>query len=407
MRAVGITGVGVLSAAGRGAGALATAIRTGTCLAAIDPELAALGMRARLSARVPDVDATFAELRVDHESFFGRFSRIGAVAALDAMAAAGRAAIGRVLVASAVGPMGELEACFRDTLCGEAHPHRSRAVTRVTPSFLATALATMLEAPRGGRASSSACVSALDALRDAHELVGSGREDAVLVGAVDEDSASAFWAFDRQRLLSTATSPSLRARALSGIPGGFVPAGGAAFFVVEAADAADARGARTLARIEGVTLRSEARPPSLLAFPRSAYRAALEDARSWCRDRDRGPDLVLAHAPPSVADVEELEALDAVFAIAERRTRVRSFKSLIGYALGAAGAIDVALAVHQLVTAEVLPNDRAPLEGRMPRFEPVLATDDGEPVERRPPRRVLKTSYAQGGAAGAILLGAP
>ena len=171
-----ISGVGVLSPAGRGVSVLAKAIREQRCLAEPDDELRRLGARAVLSARIADVDDAFDALPIDPAArpFFGRFSRIGAVAALDAFAEAGSPAIGRVIVGSAVGPMGELEACFRDTLSGERHPFRTHAVTRVTPSFLATFLAGMLGAPRGGRTVSCACVSALEALRGAVEIVASG-----------------------------------------------------------------------------------------------------------------------------------------------------------------------------------------------------------------------------------------
>jgi|GEM_PF-3371385 len=397
-----ISGSGVISPAGRGVQVLASAIRDGRPLMEPDDGLRALGARAALSARVPDVDTAFDGLPIDPAArpFFGRFSRIGAIAALDAIEDAGSPAVGRVLVGSAVGPMGELESCFRDTLLGEQHPSRTHAVTRVTPSFLATFLAGLLEAPRGGRLVSCACVSALEALREGVELVGSGVEDVCLVGAVDEDSASTWWAFDAQRLLSQATSTATRTRSLSGRPGGFVPSGGAAFFVLECEDAARARLAasqrgRDLVHVEGVFVRNQPLASSLIAFPAAAYRAALADACA----ADRRFDLVLAHAPPTFADADELTLLDAALELAASPVPVRSFKSLIGYALGAAAAIDVALAIHQIRSGEVLPNDAGTFEPPMRRLEPSLTGGN----VRRDVRRVLKTAYAQGGAAGAIV----
>jgi hypothetical protein len=116
-RGVVITGVGALTPAGRGVDVLADSVRSGTCSLAIDPELEALGLRCRRSGRLRGVDAAFAELPLDGISpdFFSRHSRIGAIAAHDALVSANGAAIGRVLVASAAGPMGELELCFRVT----------------------------------------------------------------------------------------------------------------------------------------------------------------------------------------------------------------------------------------------------------------------------------------------------
>lgn len=401
-RRVVMSGASVMSSAGRGIDALITAIRRGACSLALDERLLALGTRGVLSGRVPEVDPAFDELRIEpsHRALFGRFSRIGAVAAFDALAGAGGTsppAIGRVLVATAVGPMSELESCFRDTLLRERHPLPSHAVTRATPSFLATYLAGAVGAPRGGRVVSCACVSALEALRDAVELIAAGIEDACLVGAVDEDSPSTYWAFDAQRLLGHARASAGRTRSLSGKPGGFVPAGGSAFFVLEAEEVAAARGRAAAVSIAGVSVRSEPRPASLLAFPSGAYRAALDDAAAF---RGSGFDLILAHAPPTIADVDELRLLDEAFEVAASGTPVRSFKSLFGYALGAAAAIDVALGGSAIERGELLPNDAAPLE---PLARPFAASLEG-PAQRRSVTRVLKTAYAQGGVAGALVL---
>jgi 3-oxoacyl-(acyl-carrier-protein) synthase len=363
-RDVVVTGMGVLSSAGRGIDVLADSIRRETSSLRPDHELEALGLRCRVSGRIADVDAHFAELPLGGVSpdFFGRFARIGAVAAFDALSSAPDVVIGRVLVASAAGPMGELELCFRETLAHERHPKRAHAVTRVTPSFLATFLARATRAPRGGRSVSCACVSAIDALRDAFDLVANGAEDAVLVGAVEEDSPSTWWAFDAQRLLR---------RSLSGPSVGFAPAGGAAFFVVEGAECARARGAAPLAKITGVSLRSAGDAPSPLAFPLAAYREALRDMRALS-----GPtiDLVLAHAPPTVADPDERAVLDEILSVVDARIPVHSFKSLFGYALGAAAAIDIALGIEQIGNGTVC--------------------------------RVLKTAYAQSSVAGAVMLDA-
>jgi 3-oxoacyl-(acyl-carrier-protein) synthase len=209
-------------------------------------------------------------------------------------------------------------------------------------------------------------VSAIEALREAFELVANGIEDAVLVGAVDEDSPSTWWAFDAQRLL--------------GRTHGFSPSGGAAFFVVEGADVATARSARARAKICAVTLRSAPQASSPLAFPLAAYRDVLSDVRA---SGDARIDLVLPHAPPTIADPDELAVLDEALSIVAEGTPVRSWKTLFGYALGAAAAIDVVLAIEQLERGEILPDDPA-----------------------NAPRRILKTAYAQSGIAGAVVIDA-
>jgi 3-oxoacyl-(acyl-carrier-protein) synthase len=392
-----ITGVGMLGPAGRGVEAAVEAIKQRRCALTADERLARLGTRCRISGRIERVDEAFAGLPIEKEagSFFGRFARIGAIAAFDAMDAAGSPPIGQVRVATAVGPMGELETCFKDTLTKAPHPLPAHAVTRVTPSFLATYLAAAFRAPRGGRNVSCACLSALEALADAVDAIGSGREQACLVGAVDEDSASTYWAFDRQRLLGTCVTPEGRTRALSCARGGFLPAGGAAFFVVESESFARSRGARCLAKIQATSIHSDGGARSLVAFPRSAYRAVLGELLAAGR-----PDLVLAHAPPTVADLDELSVLDDAIGLLAHRVPVRSYKSLLGYALGAAGAIDIALAVAQIDASELLPNDVEQLVGDAEQFGPVVLG----PLRPRASARVLKMVYAQGRIAGGLMI---
>lgn len=395
-REVVITGVGVMSACGRGVDALAEAIGARRTACARDEGLRAIGGRCVLAGRVPGLDEAFASLAIDAREgrFFGRFARLGAVAATDALRASGRTAVGRVIVATGVGPMGELEACFRDALRGERHPHPAHAVTRVTPSFVATYLASIAGARHGGHVVSCACSSSMVALAEAFELVRSGREEACLVGGIEEDSPYTAWAFDQQRQLTHAPTPDRRSRPLSGQVEGFFPAGGAAFFVLEEGQRARDRGQAPLARVAAVALRSDPTGASLVSWPERAYRAAVDEVMSASPGQI---DLVMAHSPPTLADPDELTAL--ADSLGPDEVPVRSFKSTFGYTLGASVALDVALSTWQLAHRRVLPNDLDAVVGRMLPFSRRLL---GEAP--RPPRRVLKTVYAQGFSAGAALV---
>lgn len=394
MSHVVVTGIGVMSSCGRGLDPLVSAVDRRAPPLHVDPRLLALGSRCALFGPVPGVDEAFATLPLEQADsrYFGRFSRIGAVAACDAMEASMGARVGRVVVATATGPMGELESCFRDTLASEPHAHPAHAVTRVTPSFLATYLAAAFGAERGGHVVSAACTSALVALAQAHDAIVRGEEAAVLVGAVEEDCPSTYWAFDRQRQLSYASSVEERTRPLSGKLGGFVPAGGAGFFVLESEAHAAARGARVLGRLPRVATRSS-RPAgaSVLAFPKVAYEAALRDALV------AGPvDLVLAHAPPTLADADELASI-----VGFTDAAVRSYKSVFGYTVGASAALDLALALAFLGRGHAPPNDFGP-------DAPSARAHGGAleaPASRL--RRVAKMAYAQGFSAASLVVEAP
>jgi 3-oxoacyl-(acyl-carrier-protein) synthase len=262
----------------------------------------------------------------------------------------------------------------------------------VTPSFLATYLAATFDAAQGGHVVSAACTSALVALAQAHDLVARGEEEAVLVGAIEEDCPSTFWAFDKQRQLTYASSAEERTRPLSGRLGGFVPAGGAGFFVLESEAHATGRGAKVLGRVPRVATRSS-RPAgaSVLAFPKVAYEAALRDALV------AGPvDLVLAHAPPTLADTDELAVIVGLTDAA-----VRSYKSVFGYTVGASAALDLALALAFLDRGHAPPND-------LGEDAPSARVHGGAlvaPVTRV--RRVAKLAYAQGFSAGSLVVEAP
>ena len=375
-REVVISGVGVMSACGRGVDALVEAIAARRSACERNESLRAIGGRCVLAGCVPDVDEAFGSLGVDAREgrFFGRFARIGAVAAVDALQASGRTAVGRVLVATGVGPMGELESCFRDALRGERHPHPAHAVTRVTPSFLATYLASIAGAQHGGYAISCARSSSMVALGEAFELVRSGREEACLVGGVEEDSPYTAWAFDQQRQLTHALTPDQRSRPLSGQVEGFFPAGGAAFLVVEDARRASERGVTPMARVAAVALRSDPTGATLVSLPERAYRSAVADVLSASPG---AIDLVMAHSPPTVADPDELAALAETLGSVE--VPVRSFKSIFGYTLGASVALDVALAVWQVTHGRVLPNDLDAVVGRLAPFSARLLGDAPTP----------------------------
>lgn len=387
-----VTGVGVMSSCGRGLGPLVAAIDARAPTLRDEPRLRALGSRCTLFGRVPDVDEAFSTLPLDPSDarYFGRFSRIGAIAACDAMESSALVGVGRVIVATATGPMGELESCFRNTLRSEPHPHPAHAVTRVTPSFLPTYLAAAFGAPRGGHLVSAACTSALVAISQAHDCISRGEEEAVLVGGLEEDCPSTYWAFDRQRQLTYATSVEERARPLAGKVGGFVPAGGAAFFVLESEAHASRRGAPVLGRIPRVATRS-ARPAgaSVLAFPRVAYEAALRDALV------AGPaDLVLAHAPPTLADSDELAVI-----LSLTDAKARSYKSVFGYVVGASVALDLALALAYLGRGHAPPNDLG--------ADASAGLDEALVSPATRVRRVVKMAYAQCFSAGSLVAEAP
>lgn len=127
----------------------------------------------------------------------------------------------------------------------------------------------------------------------------------------------------------------------------------------------------------------------MLAFPRVAYEAALRDALV------AGPaDLVLAHAPPTLADSDELAVI-----LSLTDAKVRSYKSVFGYVVGASVALDLALALAYLGRGHAPPNDLG--------ADPSAGLDEALVSPATRVRRVVKMAYAQSFSAGSLVAEAP
>ncbi len=136
---------------------------------------------------------------------------------------------------------------------------------------------------------------------------------------------------------------------------GFALGEGAAFVVIESAERARARGARTHARLAGWGLSSDA---THLTKPDAAGQArALQAAlrRADLAPRDIG--YCNAHGTATrIGDVVECEALAQVFGGALDGLAVSSTKALHGHLLGAAGALEAVITVLALQQGQLPPN---------------------------------------------------
>lgn len=136
---------------------------------------------------------------------------------------------------------------------------------------------------------------------------------------------------------------------------GFVIGEGAAFFVLESAERAASRGARSYAELAGWGLSCDAthltKPDS--AGQQRALRAALDKA--GLQPKDVG--YCNAHGTATrIGDVVEAEALNAVWGDQIGRLRVSSTKSMHGHLLGATGALEAVITVLALHRRQVPPN---------------------------------------------------
>jgi 3-oxoacyl-[acyl-carrier-protein] synthase II len=209
----------------------------------------------------------------------------------------------------------------------------------------------------------SACAAGTHAIGAATRMIQAGDADAVVTGGAEATltpfATAAFAALD-------ATSPTGVSRPFDARRDGFVMGEGAGILVLEAAELAEARGARVLGEILGYGATSDAHH---LTAPEPAGRGAAGAISRALRDAGLAAedvDYVNAHGTSTpLNDRSETNALKAALGEHAARVPVSSTKSAIGHLLGAAGAVEAvatALALRDRVAPPTL-NYQEPDEG--------------------------------------------
>ncbi len=244
-----------------------------------------------------------------------------------------------------------------------------------------------------------ACASGTAALGEAYRAVRAGAVDAALAGGaeyLDDEHGGIFRGFDIARVLVRDCAEPARAnRPFDRRRSGFLYSqGGAAVLVLEELEAARRRGARPIAELVGYGESFDAH--SVMAIEPDA-RAAERAVRAALAEAGAAPgevDYVNAHGTGTVAnDQAEAALIERIFG---RAVAVNSTKALIGHAIGAAGAIEAAVAALSLRDQRTHPCVN--LE------EPIAALDFVRDAGPRELRLALSQSFGFGGHNAAVLL---
>ncbi len=190
---------------------------------------------------------------------------------------------------------------------------------------------------------SSACASATHAIGQAFHMVRAGTVTCAVCGGTEASiTYGALKGWEAMRIMAPdACRPFSRGRK------GMVIGEGAAILVLESLDHATARGAEILAEIVGFGMSADSK--DLTAPDPSGMARAIIMALA---DAQLAPDMidyVNAHGTGTVANDEaETQALHLSFGGNAPRLAVSSTKSMIGHALGAAGALELVAVVMAL-----------------------------------------------------------
>ena len=392
MQSVVVTGTGVVSALGGDTAATWGAVLEGRSAVRTWDDLAEEGFPLHTACRVDD--ASWGPAGPPDPARRGR--ELGLRAASEALGAAG-------LLDDSGGLVGTLDparvACFVGTTMGESAVFEGAAergsfdLAEGGGQVFAESIGAHygLSGPR--RTFGTACAAGNYAIAAAARAVASGRVDVAIAGGVEPFSRIAMLGFARMRAMAPhGCAPFGRVRR------GMTLGEGAGFLVLQRRTDADVAGARTLARIGSIGLASDAYHPTA---PRedgthmvAAMRSGLE--RTGLAPEDVG--WVSAHGTGTQrSDAVEALSLRAVFG---DPPPVSSVKGAIGHTLGAATAIEAALAVCALREGVLPPNAGAD------EIDDALEVDVVQSARPAPGLGwVMNCGFAFGGLNSALLLG--
>jgi 3-oxoacyl-(acyl-carrier-protein) synthase len=249
----------------------------------------------------------------------------------------------------------------------------------------------------------AACASGTQAVGEAANLIRLGAADVMICGGVEALVHFApITSFCAMRALSTRNDePQKASRPFDADRDGFVYSEGCAIFVLESLEHAVARGAEVRAEVLGHASSSDAyhiaqpHPEGQGAI--HAMRWALEDAGLAASD----VDYINAHGTSTpINDAVETKAIKDVFGQRAYQIPISSTKSMIGHAMGGAGAIEAAVCVKTIEEGTIHPT----INLETPDPECDLDYVPGE-ARRANVRITLSNSFGLGGQNACLVLG--
>jgi 3-oxoacyl-[acyl-carrier-protein] synthase II len=239
----------------------------------------------------------------------------------------------------------------------------------------------------------NACASGSNAIGHAFELIRAGRHEAVLCGGYDCVSELVFRGFD-----SLQASTPEKIRPFDASRTGLVLGEGAALFALENADRARARGARILGFVTGYGISTDThhitQPHPSGIGPRLAMERAL--ASAGCAAES--VDYINAHGTATTFnDATEGLAIAQLFG---NRVPVSSTKSMMGHALGGAGAIEAVFSLIALREGFLPPNIN--FTTCDPAWDLQIVANHSRPATLR---RVMSNSFGFGGTNASLVIG--
>ena len=209
----------------------------------------------------------------------------------------------------------------------------------------------------------AACAAGNMGLIHATQMLRLGEVDLAICGGVSESirTFGIFAGFKSQGALATHADPTKASRPFDKGRNGIVVSEGGCLYTLERLEDAQARGAKIYGEIAGYSVNSDASDYVLPNPVRQAECVRKAIARAGLTASDI--HIVNTHATATpLGDIQECEAIRAVFGEGCPDTYINNTKSYIGHCMGAAGALELAgnllsfndLTVHPTINVDDL-----------------------------------------------------
>ena len=355
MQRVVLTGAGTVNALAPDVAGTMAAMAEGRC--GIGPlefaDVARLTVQIGAQVKGFDPEAHFDRTRL---SFYDRFTQFALLAARQAMAQAGLAAVpgDPMRWGAIIGTAGGGNATVNEAFRAVYAEGKNRVHPFTVPRLMGNAAASHISMDWGLMgptfAVATACASSNHALGLAFQMIRTGLADGMLAGGAESMlNFGGLKAWEGLRVMSPDGC-----RPFSADRNGMVQGEGAGVFVLESLASAQARGAPILAEIKGFCMSSDAGDivmPSREGAAR-AMRGALADAGLT----PEAVGYINAHGTGTTAnDRTEAGAILDVFGDWGRAIPVSSTKAMHGHCIGATGAVELIACLMALNEGVIAP----------------------------------------------------
>lgn len=410
-RRVVVTGIGVIAPNGNGRQAFEAALRKGQSGIRHQEVMVEHKFGCTVAGSCEGTEALAeATFREDELLAMNRNHRFASLAAVEAWEDAGleRPAIDDdhvnwdtgAIIGTGIGGMDTTaEKVVPLTNAGKLRRLGSTAVEQVMASGISARISGQFALGNQVTTNSSACSTGTEAIAMGLDRIRRGQAERMLCGGSEADSHYIWAGFDAMRVMNRGSNdaPEKASRPMSASAGGFIPGSGAGVVMIESLESAQARGARIRAEVagSGINCGGHRMGGSMTAPNPESVRRCIQLAMDDAGITGDQVDAISGHLTATGADPREVASwANALGRGPGELPTITSTKSMVGHALGAAGAIESVAAVLMVSGGWVHPSINC--EDVHPEIEAHAASIPHELREQPDMKVIMKAGFGFG-----------